>query len=117
MFFPSAGSLNVLSPLLVKLELYTRFLFPIFGFQSSTFCSLFLFRSSTKIFSLVNWLRCGFTKVDNEYAGSGKRVYVGRVLALANMGFWCFNLFGLLPVYLPKAFKMYYSETKVKVVE
>ncbi|MFQ6636356.1 hypothetical protein Gotur_012839, partial [Gossypium turneri] len=23
--------------------------------------------------------------VDNEYAGSGKRVYVGRVLALANM--------------------------------
>ncbi|KAG4121146.1 hypothetical protein ERO13_D11G188266v2 [Gossypium hirsutum] len=53
--------------------------------------------------------------VDNEYAGSGKRVYVGRVLALANMGFWCFNLFGFwLPVYLPKAFKMYYSETKVK---
>ncbi|MFQ6636357.1 hypothetical protein Gotur_013527, partial [Gossypium turneri] len=23
--------------------------------------------------------------VDKEYAGSGKRVYVGRVLALANM--------------------------------
>ncbi|KAB1998409.1 hypothetical protein ES319_D12G087000v1 [Gossypium barbadense] len=73
---------------------------------------------NTRIFSLVDWLRCEFTKVDNEYAGSGKRVYVGRVLALANMGFWCFNLFGfLLPVYLPKAFKMYYSKTKVKVVE
>ncbi|TYG53454.1 hypothetical protein ES288_D09G110700v1 [Gossypium darwinii] len=70
---------------------------------------------NTRIFSLVDWLRCEFTMVDNEYAGSGKRVYVGRVLALANMGFWCFNLFGfLLPVYLPKAFKMYYSETKVK---
>ncbi|MBA0847327.1 hypothetical protein Goshw_016204, partial [Gossypium schwendimanii] len=31
-----------------------------------------------RIFSLVDWLRCEFTKVDNEYAGSGKRVYVGR---------------------------------------
>ncbi|MFQ6671061.1 hypothetical protein Gotur_035722, partial [Gossypium turneri] len=40
---------------------------------------------NTRIFSLVDWLRCEFTKVDNEYAGSGKRVYVGRVLALANM--------------------------------
>ncbi|KAA3454900.1 plant/K24M7-17 protein [Gossypium australe] len=74
-----------------------------------------VFYNTRRIFSLVDWLRCEFTKVDNEYAGSGKRVYVGRVLALANMGFWCFNLFGfLLPVYLPKAFKMYYSETKVK---
>ncbi|MFQ6620324.1 hypothetical protein Gotur_001207 [Gossypium turneri] len=33
------------------------------------------------------------------------------------MGFWCFNLFGfLLPVYLPKAFKMYYSKTKVSYI-
>ncbi|MFQ6645552.1 hypothetical protein Gotur_018833 [Gossypium turneri] len=72
---------------------------------------------NTRIFILVDWLRCEFTNVDNEYAGFGKRVYVGRVLALANMGFWCFNLFGfLLPVYLPKAFKMYYSETKVSYI-
>ncbi|GMI71588.1 PSI-INTERACTING ROOT-CELL ENRICHED 3 [Hibiscus trionum] len=74
-----------------------------------------VFYNTRRIFTLVEWMRSEFWKVGEEYAISGNRVYVGRVLALANMAFWCFNLFGfLLPVYLPKAFKMYYSESKVK---
>ncbi|XVE58517.1 hypothetical protein DITRI_Ditri04bG0175600 [Diplodiscus trichospermus] len=71
-----------------------------------------VFYNTRRIFTLVDWLRSEFSK---EYSGSARRLYVGRVLAVANMAFWCFNLFGfLLPVYLPKAFKMYYSESKVK---
>ncbi|XP_017973046.1 PREDICTED: uncharacterized protein LOC18605591 [Theobroma cacao] len=74
-----------------------------------------VFYNSRRIFTLVDWLRTEFSKLDNEYAGSARRLYVGRVLAVANMAFWCFNLFGfLLPVYLPKAFKMYYTQSKVK---
>ncbi|CAA0834357.1 Unknown protein [Striga hermonthica] len=38
------------------------------------------------------------------------KLYGGRALAAVNMAFWCFNLFGfLLPVYLPKAFRIYYG--------
>ncbi|XP_039050679.1 uncharacterized protein LOC120191860 [Hibiscus syriacus] len=71
--------------------------------------------NSRRIFTLVEWVRSEFSKVDNEHASSN-RVYVGRVLALANMGLWCFNLFGfLLPVYLPRAFKKYYTEIESKV--
>ena len=74
-----------------------------------------VFYNTRRILTLVDWLRSEFSKVDHGYAGSARRLYVGRVLAVANMAFWCFNLFGfLLPVYLPKAFKMYYSESKVK---
>ncbi|KAK8561012.1 hypothetical protein V6N13_026445 [Hibiscus sabdariffa] len=70
-----------------------------------------VFYNSRRIFTLVEWMRWEFSKAEI----SGNRVYVGRVLASANMAFWCFNLFGfLLPVYLPKAFKMYYSGSKVK---
>ncbi|KAM7272458.1 hypothetical protein ACFE04_027121 [Oxalis oulophora] len=69
-----------------------------------------VFYNSRRIFTIVEWLRSEFSKGDGEYA---TRLYVGRALALANMGFWCFNLFGfLLPVYLPKAFKKYYSTIK-----
>ncbi|KAK8518320.1 hypothetical protein V6N12_017471 [Hibiscus sabdariffa] len=74
-----------------------------------------VFYNSRRIFTLVEWMRSEFSKAEKEYATSGNRVYVGRVLASSNMAFWCFNLFGfLLPVYLPKAFKMYYSESKFK---
>lgn len=66
--------------------------------------------NSMRIFALVEWLRNEFSKVNEEYGGSPRRIYIGRGLAIANMAFWCFNLFGfLLPVYLPKAFKRYYS--------
>uniref|UniRef100_A0A5B6ZNV0 DUF7733 domain-containing protein n=1 Tax=Davidia involucrata TaxID=16924 RepID=A0A5B6ZNV0_DAVIN len=74
-----------------------------------------LFYNSMRILAIMEWLRCEISKVDEEYGGSARRLYVGRALAVANMVFWCFNLFGfLLPVYLPKAFKIYYSGYKSK---
>ncbi|GAA0177612.1 hypothetical protein LIER_29727 [Lithospermum erythrorhizon] len=69
-----------------------------------------IFYNSRRIFTLVEWLSHEIYKVDLEYSGGSRRLFVGRVLAVANMVFWSFNLFGfLLPVYLPKAFKMYYK--------
>jgi hypothetical protein len=71
--------------------------------------------NARRIFTIVDWLRSEVSKVDEEYGGSKTRLYVGRGLAIANFAFWCFNLFGfLLPVYLPRAFKRYYSGHKVK---
>lgn len=70
-----------------------------------------VFYNSRRIFTIVDWMRAEISKVDELQSRSGsRRLYVGRGLALANMALWCFNLFGfLLPVYLPKAFKTYYS--------
>nr|GMC68483.1 Interleukin-16 like [Ipomoea batatas] len=63
--------------------------------------------NAKRIFTLAEWLRSEISK-DQK-----RRLYVGRGLAVANMAFWCFNLFGfLVPVYLPKAFKIYYSNHK-----
>ncbi|XP_059459723.1 uncharacterized protein LOC132189153 [Corylus avellana] len=65
--------------------------------------------NARRIFTIVDWLRSEVSKVDEEYGGSKTRLYVGTGLAIANLAFWCFNLFGfLLPVYLPRAFKGYY---------
>lgn len=77
-----------------------------------------VFYNSRRIFSIVEWLRAEISKVDDDeqgYSGSRRwRLYIGRGLAIVNMGLWSFNLFGfLLPVYLPKAFKKYYSAYKV----
>ncbi|KAK7279927.1 hypothetical protein RJT34_24988 [Clitoria ternatea] len=72
-----------------------------------------VFYNSRRIFSIVDWLRIEFHKTSNELSGSESRIYVGRVLAVANMAFWCFNLFGfLLPVYVPRIFKLYHSGHK-----
>lgn len=72
-----------------------------------------VFYNSKRIFTIVDWLRSEMYK-DH---GSHRRVLVGRALAVANMAFWCYNLFGfLLPVYLPKVFKVYYSVHKEKKV-
>ncbi|KAH7853655.1 hypothetical protein Vadar_005155 [Vaccinium darrowii] len=70
-----------------------------------------VFYNSRRIFTIVDWMRAEISKVDELQSRSGsRRLYVGRGLAVANMALWCFNLFGfLLPVYLPKAFKRYYS--------
>lgn len=69
--------------------------------------------NSKRIFTISEWLRTEFYKVDQEFGGSQRRVYAGRGLAIANMAFWGFNLFGfLIPVYIPKAFKIYYSAYK-----
>ncbi|KAJ7974167.1 Transmembrane protein [Quillaja saponaria] len=74
-----------------------------------------LFYNSRRLLTLMDWLMAEIAKVDEEHSGSIRRLYIGRGLALANMAFWSFNLFGfILPVYLPKAFRMYYSEYKVK---
>ncbi|KAA8533708.1 hypothetical protein F0562_031225 [Nyssa sinensis] len=74
-----------------------------------------VFYNSRRIFTIVDWLRSEISKVDEGYGGSARRLSFGRGIAIANMAFWCFNLFGfLLPVYLPKAFKIYYSGYKVK---
>ncbi|TKY45211.1 hypothetical protein E2542_SST31498 [Spatholobus suberectus] len=68
------------------------------------------FYNSRRIFTIVDWLRSEVYKINDEQSGSAWRIYVGRALAMANMAFWCFNLFGfLLPVYLPKVLKVYYS--------
>ncbi|KAM2384566.1 hypothetical protein ACFXTH_041983 [Malus domestica] len=85
----------------------------VFGDRFSTPIHIFVpvLYNSKRIFTLVDWLRSEFSKQDEEvYGGSARRLYVGRVLAVVNLAFWSFNLFGcLLPVYLPKAFKKYYS--------
>ncbi|CAK9160923.1 unnamed protein product [Ilex paraguariensis] len=74
-----------------------------------------VFYNSRRIFTIMEWWRSEILKVDQEYGGSAWRLYIGRALAVANLIFWCFNLFGfLLPVYLPKAFKIYYSGSRVK---
>ncbi|XP_027364166.1 uncharacterized protein LOC113871320 [Abrus precatorius] len=74
-----------------------------------------VFYNSRRIFTIVDWLRSEIYKADEQHSGSDRRIYVGRALAVANMAFWCFNLFGfLLPVYLPKVFKLYYSGHKEK---
>ncbi|KAJ9139869.1 hypothetical protein P3X46_030564 [Hevea brasiliensis] len=74
-----------------------------------------VFYNSRRIFTIVEWLRNEISKVEQDYRGSLRRLHFGRALAVANMAFWCFNLFGfLLPVFLPKAFKKYYSGYKVK---
>ncbi|XP_061364482.1 uncharacterized protein LOC133307928 [Gastrolobium bilobum] len=74
-----------------------------------------VFYNSRRIFTIVDWLRSEIYKINEEHSGSERRIYVGRALAVANMAFWCFNLFGfLLPVYLPKVFKLYYSFHKLK---
>ncbi|MCD7461704.1 hypothetical protein HAX54_046838 [Datura stramonium] len=75
-----------------------------------------VFYNSRRIFTIMEWLSSEISKVDQEYGGDMRRVYMGRALAAANMAFWCFNLFGfLLPVYLPKAFKMYYYSGTSKI--
>ncbi|XP_050385432.1 uncharacterized protein LOC126801970 [Argentina anserina] len=88
-----------------------------FSDQFSTPIRVFVpvFYNSRRIFTIVEWLSSEFSKNYEDYGGSAKRLYLGRALAIANMAFWSFNLFGfLLPVYLPRAFKKYYSTHKVK---
>ncbi|KAL8232574.1 hypothetical protein R6Q57_002352 [Mikania cordata] len=69
--------------------------------------------NSTRIFSLMEWVRSEISKVESEFHGSSRRLVMGRILAVVNLVYWAFNLFGvLLPVYLPRAFKGYYSDQK-----
>ncbi|KAJ8771430.1 hypothetical protein K2173_026607 [Erythroxylum novogranatense] len=82
-------------------------------FATPVFVFVPVFYNSKRIFTIVDWLRNEFSKVEGEYGGSARRLQIGRALAVSNMAFWCYNLFCfLLPVYLPKAFKKYYSKLK-----
>ncbi|XP_077239755.1 uncharacterized protein LOC143880668 [Tasmannia lanceolata] len=68
-----------------------------------------IFYNAKRTFTIVAWLRSEIGKVDEEF-GSWRRLHIGRGLAVANLVFWSFNLFGfLLPVYLPRALKRYYG--------
>lgn len=85
------------------------------GFSSPIRAFVPIMYNARRIFTIVDWLRDEIYKVDEEHSGSYRRIYAGRALAVANMAFWCFNLFAfLLPVYLPKVFKSYYSGQKLK---
>ncbi|KAL4191482.1 hypothetical protein AMTRI_Chr07g30150 [Amborella trichopoda] len=67
-----------------------------------------VFYNTRRIFTLVDWVRDEFGKEGNMC--SLWRLHVGRGIAVANLGFWCFNLFGfLLPVFLPLVFKQYHG--------
>ena len=74
-----------------------------------------VFYNSRRIFTIVDWLRSEIWKAEEGTLRS-RRLYVGRGLAIANMAFWSFNLFGfLLPVYLPRAFRIYYQSSHNKI--
>ncbi|XP_027110273.1 uncharacterized protein LOC113761590 [Coffea eugenioides] len=76
------------------------------GFSMPVFAFVPVFYNSRRIFTVADWLRSEFYKTDEN----PRRLYIGRGLAVVNMAFWCFNLFGfLLPVFLPRVFKVYYS--------
>lgn len=66
--------------------------------------------NSMRMYAILDWVKEEVMKEDREEYGSERRLLVGRGLAIANMVFWGFNLFGfLLPFYLPRAFKKYYA--------
>ncbi|XP_058082481.1 uncharacterized protein LOC131230597 [Magnolia sinica] len=72
-----------------------------------------VFYNTKRLFTIAEWLKTEIGKAEEEH-GSTMRLHVGQGLAVANLVFWSFNLFGfLLPVYFPKAFQKYYSP-KVK---
>lgn len=73
------------------------------------------FYNARRIFTIVDWVRSEVYKMNQEHSGSAWRVTVGRALAMTNMAFWSFNLFGfMLPFYVPKVLKTYYSENNEK---
>lgn len=68
--------------------------------------------NATRMYAILEWVKSEVMKVNEGEYGSEKRLLFGKVLAMVNMLFWGFNLFGfLLPIYLPKAFKKYYNSS------
>ncbi|XP_021764908.1 uncharacterized protein LOC110729484 [Chenopodium quinoa] len=70
-----------------------------------------VFFNSCRLITLKKWLMEEIMKGGEGWnGGSYARLWVGRALAIANVTLWSYNLFGfLLPVYLPRSFKKYYS--------
>lgn len=61
-----------------------------------------IFYNAMRIRSIVGW-------IGSEFANGGVGRAYGKWIAFGNLTIWCFNLFGLLlPVFLPRAFKIYY---------
>ncbi|GJU88193.1 hypothetical protein Tco_1300616 [Tanacetum coccineum] len=68
--------------------------------------------NAMRMYAILDWVKSEIMKVNEGEFGSEKRLLFGRVLAMVNLVFWGFNLFGfLLPIYLPKAFKKYYASS------
>ncbi|XP_058082478.1 uncharacterized protein LOC131230594 [Magnolia sinica] len=71
-----------------------------------------VFYNTKRLFMIVEWLKIEIGKVEKENRWE-LRLQFGRGLAVANLIYWSFNLFGLLlPFYLPRVFKRYYSMVK-----
>ncbi|CAN6454416.1 unnamed protein product [Victoria cruziana] len=71
-----------------------------------------IFYNTKRVFSIVDWVRSELGKESGD-VGSVLRLSIGRGLSFANLALWCFNLFCfLLPVYLPRAMKIYYLGDK-----
>ncbi|KAJ4773986.1 transmembrane protein [Rhynchospora pubera] len=72
-----------------------------YGFSLPARAAVPIIYNTKRLFTIADWVR-------HEVGGG---VSVGLVIALANTVFWGFNLLGfLLPVYLPRALKLYYCD-------
>ncbi|KAJ1693742.1 hypothetical protein LUZ63_010440 [Rhynchospora breviuscula] len=76
-----------------------------YGFSLPARAAVPIIYNTKRLFTIADWVR-------HEVGGG---VSVGFVIALANTVFWGFNLLGfLLPVYLPRALKLYYCDEESK---
>ncbi|KAK8952196.1 hypothetical protein KSP39_PZI004861 [Platanthera zijinensis] len=71
-----------------------------------------VFFNALRMLTIIDWASSEMLR--EALAGGDQRselrLLAGRVLAVANLVFWSFNLFGfLLPVYLPRAFSIHYG--------
>lgn len=75
------------------------------GFSLPIFAFTPILYNIKRLVTIFWWVASEF-----ERAEGGRRMVVGRALAVANSILWIYNLFGfLLPVYLPRVLKRYYS--------
>ncbi|XP_074559054.1 uncharacterized protein LOC141814995 [Curcuma longa] len=78
------------------------------GFSLPMFAFVPILYNSKRLVTIFWWVASEF-----ERAEGGRRMVAGRALAVANSILWAYNLFGfLLPVYLPRVLKRYYSGSK-----
>lgn len=94
------------------------------GFSLPARAMVPVFYNTRRIFTILDWLRADFGKQteDLDKPSSSSSAFpaadlwlrFGQALAVANLLFWSFNLFCfLIPVYLPKAFKIYHQKKAV----
>ncbi|WOL06079.1 hypothetical protein Cni_G14811 [Canna indica] len=79
------------------------------GYSLPVFAFVPIFYNTRRLFTIFDWVAREGGRAKDGHAAA-RQVLAGRALAVANLCFWGFNLFGfLLPVYLPRVFKRYYS--------